>query len=125
MRTILIIGTGGFIGSVARYATAQYINVSWSSSFPAGTFVVNLIGCLLIGVFFGLFERGGIMNTEWRLFLTVGFCGGFTTFSTFSNDNLLLLRAGEYFYLTLYAALSMVLGLFATWLGYSLTRLVK
>ena len=125
MRTVLIIGVGGFIGSVARYAMAQYINISWPSSFPAGTFVVNIIGCLLIGIFFGMFERGGLFNAEWRLFLTVGFCGGFTTFSTFSNDNLLLLKAGEYFYLSLYVFLSLLLGLFATWLGYGLVRLVK
>ena len=123
-KIILIIGSGSFFGGVARFLTSRYIQNTFVSAFPYGTFLVNIIGCLLIGIFFGISEKGNIMNTEWKMFLTVGFCGGFTTFSTFANENLALLRNGNIFHFALYAGLSVFLGIMATYLGNMLTKIV-
>lgn len=75
--------------------------------FPTGTMVVNLLGSFLIGLAYGIFERGALMTTELRLFLTVGFCGGFTTFSTFMNENYQLVKDGNFMLTSLYAAISL------------------
>ncbi len=124
MKLLLIIGTGGFIGTVSRYLTTVIVHKYCATSFPLGTFVINVLGCFLIGVFYGLSERGSIMSAEWRMFLTVGFCGGFTTFSTFANDNLALLHDSKFLYFALYTGLSVMLGLFATYFGNMLTKCV-
>jgi CrcB protein len=116
-RLLLIIGSGSFIGGIARFLISRYIQGQSLSSFPYGTFVVNVAGCFLIGIFYGLSERGNLMSAELRMFLTVGFCGGFTTFSTFANENISLLREGDFFYFALYTSLSIFLGLMATYIG--------
>jgi CrcB protein len=123
-KLILLVGTGGFIGSVARFLGSKYITEHYLSSFPFGTMTVNIIGCFLIGLFYGMSERGALMNEEWRIFLTVGFCGGFTTFSSFASENLTLLRDGAFLYFLLYTGLSVFLGLTATFLGNALTKLI-
>ncbi len=124
LRLLMIVGTGGFIGTLMRFLLSRYIQEQTTSSFPLGTFIINIAGCFLIGIFYGLAERGNLMSTEWRLFLTVGICGGFTTFSTFSGDNLALLRGSEFLYLGLYAGLSVFLGLLATYLGNTLIKAI-
>ena len=123
LKILFIIGSGSFIGGVSRYLTSRYIQNTIVSAFPFGTFTVNIIGCFLIGLFYGIADRGNLMSEEWRIFLTVGFCGGFTTFSTFSSENLLMLRDGNYFYVALYAGLSVFLGLMATYLGNVTTKI--
>lgn len=123
LKTLLYIGFGSFLGGIARYLTARAVQNSVASSFPYGTMVVNLLGCLLIGLIFGLSERTNLISDEWRIFLTVGFCGGFTTFSTFANENIALLRDGNLFYFALYTGLSVFLGLVAVFLGNALTKL--
>jgi CrcB protein len=117
IKLILIAGTGGFFGTISRFLVSRYFQNIMLSSFPFGTFIVNIAGCLLIGIFFGLSEKGNLLSPEWRMFLTVGFCGGFTTFSTFASENIALLRDGNFFYFALYTALSVFLGLMATYLG--------
>jgi CrcB protein len=79
---------------------------------------------LLIGLLYGIFERSAYLSAEWRLFLTVGFCGGFTTFSSFANENFVLIKDGEFFYFLLYTGLSIFLGLTATFLGNLITKMV-
>jgi len=123
-RLILIVGAGGFLGTVSRFLASRYVQNNILSAFPYGTFFVNIVGCLLIGIFFGLSEKGDILSSEWRMFLTVGFCGGFTTFSTFANENLALLRDGNFFYFALYTSLSVFLGLIATYFGNLITKIL-
>jgi CrcB protein len=116
IKILLIIGTGGFIGSIARYAIGLLGLKIFQGTFPLGTFAANMIGCLLVGIIFGLFEKD-LLSSNWRFFLATGFCGGFTTFSTFSLENIQMLRSGEYVSFFLYAGLSILLGLFLTFLG--------
>jgi CrcB protein len=123
LKLILIIGTGSFIGGVSRFLASRYIQNTVISGFPYGTLFVNVLGCLLIGIFNGMSERGNFMSAEMRLFLTVGFCGGFTTFSTFASENLSLLKDGNFFYFALYTALSVFLGLMATYFGNLVTKI--
>jgi fluoride exporter len=123
VKILFIIGSGSFLGGIARYLISRFIQNSLISSFPFGTIVVNIIGCFLIGLFYGISERGNMMNAEWRMFLTVGFCGGFTTFSTFAYENVSLLRDGSFFLFALYTGLSVFLGLLATYLGNITTKL--
>lgn len=120
---ILLIGTGSFIGGVSRFLMSRNIQNSVISGFPYGTMLVNILGCLFIGVFYGLSERGNLMSPELRMFLTVGLCGGFTTFSTFSLESLSLLKDGNFFQFTLYTTLSLFLCLAATWAGNAATKL--
>lgn len=119
---LILIALGGGLGSVARYLASKWIQGSVLSAFPLGTLVVNVGGCLLIGLLYGLSQRGAMQSPELKLFLTVGFCGGFTTFSTFMNENLTLLRTGQLLHTALYAALSLFLGLLAVHMGVKLTE---
>jgi len=112
-----IVGMGGFLGAIARYLVSGYLQQNVTSVFPWGTFVVNITGCLLIGLVYGLSERGEVLSPEIRLFLTVGICGGFTTFSTLSNDALMLIRQQEWFRFALYTSLSLFAGLVAVYFG--------
>ncbi len=124
MKILLFIGSGSFLGGIARYLLSRSIQNTVITSFPLGTFWVNITGCFLIGLIYGLSDRGTPISNELRLFLAVGFCGGFTTFSTFSNENLALLRDGSILYFSLYAGLSVFLGLLATFGGHALTKII-
>lgn len=120
IRNIIFVAIGGALGSVARYLVSKWIKDLSSTSFPFGTMAVNITGCLLIGIFYGLTERWGLSG-EMKLLLTVGFCGGFTTFSTFMNESLSLLRLDNILYAALYAGGSVALGLIAVFIGKALT----
>jgi fluoride exporter len=123
IKTLLLVGTGGFLGSISRFLASRFIQENLPGAFPLGTFLVNITGCFLIGLIYGFSERSSLFTTGWKMFLAVGFCGGFTTFSTFANENLALLRDGEFFYFLLYTGLSIFLGITATFLGVIITRL--
>lgn len=124
IKNVLLIGLGGFIGSIARYFVSM-LNLSVSFfSIPAGTLLVNVSGSLLIGLLTGIAEKSTLLTAEWRMFLMVGLCGGFTTFSTFAGENLMLIHNGQVFSLILYTALSIFLGFLAVFLGYALTNLL-
>ena len=124
LRLILLVGTGGFLGTVARFVTSRYFAAYFPSSFPYGTFVVNIVGCFLIGLVYGISEKGNFMSTEWRLILTVGFCGGFTTFSAFAAENMAMLRDSELFNFFLYTGSSIFVGLLATFAGIMLIKIL-
>lgn len=121
MKIILAIGVGGFIGGIARYLISLFIQNKYLSTFPYGTLAVNIIGCFLIGLVYGLSEKGNI-NMEWRLFLATGVLGGFTTFSSLSNETVSMLRDGQYWHAFAYIAVSVIIGLAATFTGISLIK---
>lgn len=123
-RIIFIIGIGGFIGTIARYLSQQLIYKFYPATFPFGTLSVNLLGCLLIGIFFAMGEKENLLSAEWRMFLTTGFCGGFTTFSAFSYESVQLLNEGEYSYVMLYALASVIIGILATIFGIWITKTI-
>lgn len=123
-KNILLIGFGGFIGSIARYFVSK-LNLYWNFlSIPFGTLTVNVVGCLLIGFLTGISEKGNVLNTELRMFLMVGICGGFTTFSSFANENLMLMHTGQLASIAIYTALSVMLGFVAVYLGYVTSNLL-
>ncbi len=119
---MLIVGLGGFLGSASRFWSQQYLLKMLPWTFPIGTFVINVVGCLIIGIVYGLAEKGTLNPIPWRLFLASGFCGGFTTFSAFSYEILELLREHQYGHIFLYVGLSVLIGLLATYLGMALAK---
>ena len=124
IKNLLVIGTGGFLGSIARYLISQ-LNLTVSfHSIPVGTLTVNVAGSFLIGFLTGIAEKSMILTPEWRLFLMVGLCGGFTTFSAFANENLMLIHNGQGLVVLLYTGLSIFLGFLAVYLGYVTTNLL-
>lgn len=116
-KIVLLIFISSGLGGVARYQMQLGIYKLYPHAFPWGTFLVNILGCLLIGIFFALSEKGNLLSHEWRLALTTGFCGGFTTFSAFAYENINLLKSGNYLYAGLYITASAVLGIAAVFLG--------
>lgn len=124
IKNILFVGFGGFVGSVGRYLISRIHILSSLTSFPLGTLLVNVIGSLILGFLTGIVVRSPILTLEWRLFLMVGFCGGFTTFSTFTNENLSFMRNGEYLNVFIYSGISIFLGFSAVYLGYIISKLL-
>ena len=118
MTKLLIIGIGGFIGSISRYLVSGAAqNLSKNLIFPVGTFTVNLLGCLLIGFLSQLSETRGLLTDSSRAFIIVGVLGGFTTFSAFGNETLNLLRDGETNLALINAIGSVIICLIGVWLG--------
>lgn len=127
MIQILLVGIGGFAGSVFRYTLSLWMSdrVASSSSFPLGTFTVNVIGCFIIGLLAGLLIISGEISEKARLFVVVGFLGGFTTFSAFSFESLNLLRSGHSITALTYVLLTLVITLLVTCLGYIIGRAIS
>jgi CrcB protein len=124
LRNILIVGTGGFIGSVMRYLVQIFVEKEMATTFPWGTFIANIAGSFIIGIVFAIAEKGNLMNSEWRIFLAVGVCGGFTTFSSFAYNNLNLLKDHSYGQLLLNVGGSLFFGILAVYLGIILVRAI-
>ncbi len=124
IKTLIIIGSGGFLGSIGRFLLSRFVQINWPYYFPWGTLLVNVSGCLLIGILFGLSERSVAISGDWKAFLAIGFCGGFTTFSTFSQESLTLFRDSAYLLFFSYIGLSVVLCLSATLLGMLLIKII-
>lgn len=118
------VAAGGAIGAAARYALAGFVHRLTSASFPYGTFAVNMVGCLLFGVIFGLTEQRFVISPAVRAFLLVGVLGGFTTFSSYSFESFQLIRDAQYLRASVNAAGQVVLGLVCFWLGYLANRVL-
>lgn len=119
MKEMLLVGAGGFIGAVARFQISRWVSGGWNAGkFPAGTLLVNLTGCLLIGVIAGWLEKRGGSGEGMRLFWITGMLGGYTTFSAFSWESLHLLRHGHFAVCAGYVLASLLGGLAAVWLGW-------
>jgi len=121
MKIILAVGLGSFIGGICRYMVTLFIQNKFLTTFPFGTMFVNVLGCFLIGVIYALSDRGNL-SPLWRMFLATGMMGGFTTFSTFSNETVSMLRDAEYVPAFSYIAFSIIIGLAATIGGISLIK---
>lgn len=120
-RTIIIVGTGGFIGSVMRYLLQVFIENKLLSTFPLATMIANITGSFIIGVIFALAEKS-LMNSDWRIFMSVGICGGFTTFSAFAFNNFNMIKEHTWNQLFLNIGGTMILGILAVYLGIILVR---
>lgn len=122
VRQLFFIGLGGALGSILRYGV-QWAAIRYlTRAFPAGTLVVNITGCFFIGLFYAWASRSSLLNLDWRLFLITGLCGGYTTFSSFSYENIMLLKQGQYLSFALYTGLSVLLGLLAAVAGMMLGK---
>ena len=121
IRNIIAVGAGSFIGGIARYLVSLAMK-GISKGFPLATLLVNLLGCLIIGLLWGFLSRNASESTSWGLFLTVGLCGGFTTFSTFSKEALTMLQTGQIWGFASYIALSTLAGIALVALGYYIGR---
>ncbi len=117
IKVLLIIGTGGFVGSISRYLVQQIMQEKFDTTFPIGTMAVNIFGSFIIGLVYALSEKGDVLSSEWRLFLAVGICGGFTTFSSLAYESFQMIKLEQFFFVALYMGLSLFLGLIATYLG--------
>jgi CrcB protein len=122
IQNIILIGTGGFLGSVLRYGSGQLISKLFETTHPTGTFFVNVIGSFIIGIVLGMFDKGAMVSDNWKLFLAVGFCGGFTTFSAFAIENFNFLQSQQFGLSLLYVGLSVILGLAAVYFGFWLVK---
>lgn len=123
LRTLLLIGLGGFLGSISRFLIALGINRIFQSVLPIGTLFVNIAGCLLIGIIYSLAEQKNMLSPELRIFLSVGFCGGFTTYSSFAFEKFHLIKTGDFLMLAIYVSASVFLGLIAVFAGSQIHKL--
>ncbi|MDQ6844126.1 MAG: fluoride efflux transporter CrcB [Bacteroidota bacterium] len=121
MKIIIAVGIGSCLGGISRYLLSLVIQNKFLSTFPFGTLSVNIIGCFLIGLIFGYSEKS-YLSMEWRVFLVTGFLGGFTTFSSFSNESIGLIRDGQHWFAFSYIASSVIIGLLATFAGITLIK---
>lgn len=124
IKSILLVGLGGAIGSILRYLSAVLVNKYWQNAFPLATFIINMAGCLLIGILMGFIEKQPGINDNFTLLFVTGFCGGFTTYSAFAYENTTLMTNGQTFVAFAYIAASVLLGLLFVWVGMLVGRSV-
>jgi len=121
MKGFLLVFLGGGLGSGLRYLVTISMN-QYSKVLPFGTFTVNILGCLLIGLILGYAQKENTLTSNQTLLLATGFCGGFTTFSAFANENLELIKNGELFNFSVYTIGSLLIGILAVFIGFYLTN---
>ena len=121
MKNLLLVFIGGGLGSVLRYVISKRLN-SYESGIPYGTFLSNILGSLLIGLILGLALKQNSLNENQTLLLATGFCGGFTTFSTFAYENHVFLKSGDFTSFIVYSIASFVTGFLAVFLGIYVTK---
>jgi CrcB protein len=122
LRNILLVGLGGGLGSIARYCCQRWITQIWPHAFPWGHFAVNCIGCLLIGLFWGISFRSFEANIQWKALMMSGICGGFTTFSAFTLEGIGLLKEDRMATFFLYVGGSVIAGLALTFVGMTISK---
>lgn len=123
MKQALLVFLGGGLGSVARYFLSLKLN-NYENAIPYGTLLANVLGSLFIGIIFGYMLKTGNLSERNSLLLATGFCGGFTTFSTFIYENYLFVKDGDYFSFLPYLAITFILGFIALFLGLYLVKLI-
>ena len=121
MKSFLLVFLGGGLGSGLRYLVTITMN-QYYKVLPFGTFIVNMLGCLLIGLILGYAQKENTLTSNQTLLLATGFCGGFTTFSAFANENLELIKNGELFNFSFYTIGSVLIGILAVFIGFYLTN---
>ena len=122
IKAMLIAGLGGFMGTCLRYLTGRLCHLWELGGFPLGTFVVNIVGSFIIGALLGLAERNNFVTPTMNVLLVTGFCGGFTTFSSFADDIFLLMQQRNWTIFAIYTSLSIILGVFFVWIGRSAVK---
>ena len=122
IKSLLIVGTGSFIGGAMRYWLSTLMKSVCGQGFPWGTLMVNLLGCFLFGMLFAVFGKSSATDNTLYLLLTTGVCGGFTTFSTFANESVQMLQQGNTWGFVGYVATSVVAGLALIALGYGVAK---
>src|SRR5690606_18886904 len=121
-RALILVGLGGGLGSIFRYLTSVVVTKYFPTTFPLATFTANILGCLLIGILLGLFEKEQMTHPDLKFLFITGFCGGYTTFSTFAAENVSLFQSENSLLAFLYIAASVIVSIFAVWLGLQIVR---
>lgn len=121
---IVLVAIGGGIGATSRYLASNWAAARFGAEFPYGTLIVNIVGCFIIGAFMTITTERLIVSPYWRLFVTVGFVGGLTTFSSFSYETLHLLQDADVMRAFYNVGLNILVGFFATWLGIGAAKLI-
>ncbi len=122
LKQLLWVALGGGLGTAARYAIQKSILLKWNPGFPWGTFIVNISGCFLIGILWALSLKSNLFSDSMKLFLMTGVCGGYTTFSAFSLENISLLKEGKFSLFLIYSFGSLLLGFLATYSAFRIIR---
>lgn len=123
-QNLLLVGVGGFAGTLARYGVGKLVKHFWHTGFPAATFAVNILGSFILGFLLAACGSDNESRNKIKLLAAVGFCGGFTSFSSFAYENLDALQSGEFLKSITYTGASLIFGLFAVWGGFLLGKQV-
>ncbi|QCK14100.1 fluoride efflux transporter CrcB [Mangrovivirga cuniculi] len=122
MKAILLVGAGGFFGAISRFLIGKWLHTYTLFYIPWATLLVNLVGSFLIGFTLGIVSQNGVASDNYKLFIVTGFCGAFTTFSTFSFENLILIKDQNYSIAAIYTLVSFIGGLLLAWGGFELSK---